>query len=214
MVLNKGKFLIIDITKIIMNGDESILQKIKEEEQRERTFNGLTAKEWTMLSKNVWNDVSSTRSRKHIEHGATYPEKLVNRLIKMYTKEKDLVLDPFLGTGTTFEACINTNRNGIGIELNERFFPHIQEIIDSNNSKESIALRAVNDDCRNILDHVPPKSVQLMVTSPPYANFIQKSVMDREKTHKTSLITHENNSTVNPYSEKKEDFGNLDESLI
>ena len=42
-------------------------KKLKELDQRKRSFNGLTAKEWASLSKNVWDDVSSTRAKKHIE---------------------------------------------------------------------------------------------------------------------------------------------------
>jgi len=182
----------------------------KEAEQREKSFNGLTAKEWTALSKNVWNDVSSPRKRKHLEHGATFPEKLINRLIKIYTKEGDLVLDPFLGTGTTLEACGNTGRKGIGIELNERFIRHALEVIEQSIFTEAHNLKVIQDDCRNLLNYVQKETVQLVVTSPPYANFIQKSVEDREKTHKTSLIRLENKSTVNPYSKKEKDFGNLE----
>lgn len=182
----------------------------KEAEQRQKSFNGLTAREWASLSKNVWNDVSSTRGRKHLEHGATFPEKLVNRLIRMYTKEGDLILDPFLGTGTTLEACRNTNRNGVGIELNERFIPHALEVTKQTTLQMTIFLKVIRDDCRNLLNHIKEESVQLMITSPPYANFIQKSVEDREYTHKTSLIRFENNSTVSQYSTKKEDFGNLE----
>lgn len=181
----------------------------KENEQRRSSFNGLTAREWTLLSKNVWDDVSSARKSKHLEHGATFPEKLVTRLIQMYTKEGDLVFDPFLGTGTTLEACRNSNRNGIGIELNEQFARYSEDIINQASLKRSISLKAVNDDCRRLLEYVKEDSVQLMVTSPPYANFINKSVEDRKNTHKTSLIKTENNSVVKPYSDKKEDFGNL-----
>lgn len=179
-------------------------------EQRERSFNGLTASEWASLSKNVWNDVSSIRSRKHLDHGATFPEKLVNRLILMYTKKKDWVLDPFLGTGTTLEACRNTQRNGIGIELNERFIPYAEEITNQKTITPDIQLKVIKDDCRNLLNHVPKDSIQLMITSPPYANFIHKSMADRKQVHKTSLIKLENKSTVNPYGDKKEDFGNLE----
>lgn len=189
---------------------DKISEKVKEDEQRERSFNGLSAKEWASLSKNVWNDVSSPRAKKHIEHGATFPEKLANRLILMYSKKGDLILDPFLGTGTTLEACKNTQRKGIGIELNERFIPYAKEIIQQKTINSKNELKVIRDDCRNVLKHIQEESVQLMITSPPYANLIQKSVEDREKTHKTSLIKLENNSTVNQYSEKEEDFGNLD----
>ncbi len=55
---------------------------------------------------------------------------------------------------------------------------------------------------------LPPDSIQVTVTSPPYADFIRRSVEDRTKTHKTSRIVEHNNSTVKPYS----DMGNLDYS--
>ena len=46
------------------------------------------------------------KKSKHLDHGATYPEKLCDKVIKMYSNEKDLVLDPFLGTGTTLSSAI------------------------------------------------------------------------------------------------------------
>ena len=85
--------------------DEKITQ------QRAKTFNGLSASEWASLSRSVWNDVSSARQKKHLKHGATYPEKLCDRLISMYSKQGDTVLDPFLGTGTTVVAAVKNNRN-------------------------------------------------------------------------------------------------------
>lgn len=109
------------------DSDENLVEK--EKNQREKSFNGLTAKEWASLSKNVWNDVSSARKGKHLQHGATFPEKMINRIITIYTKKGDFVLDPFLGTGTTLEACRNTERNGIGIELNDKFIPFAKEIL-------------------------------------------------------------------------------------
>lgn len=69
--------------------------------------------------------------------------------------------------------------------------------------------RIINDDCRNILNHVEKESVDFTCTSPPYANFIKISVEDREKVHKNSILAVENNSTVKPYSDEEADFGNL-----
>lgn len=172
--------------------------------QKRRTFNGLSAKEWASLSRNVWNDVSSPRGKKHIDHGATFPVKLAARIITMYTKRGDLVLDPFVGTGTTLEACASTGRKGIGIELNRQFCAMARQGLVS-----CSGVRVVNDDCRNLAAHVAKGSVQLMITSPPYANFIRKSVDDRAKTHKKSLIAAENKSCVKPYSDDPRDFGNL-----
>ena len=43
-------------------------------------------------------------------------------LIEEYSKEGDLILDPFMGSGTTGVSCVNTNRNFIGFELDEKYF--------------------------------------------------------------------------------------------
>lgn len=43
-------------------------------------------------------------------------------MIKTYTNENDVVLDNCMGSGTTGVACVNTNRNFIGMELNENYF--------------------------------------------------------------------------------------------
>ena len=174
-------------------------------------FDGLTPTEWASLSKNVWNDVSSPRNKYQLEHGAVYPLKLADRLIKMYSKEGDTVLDPFLGIGTTLIAAQNLKRHGIGIELNPKFVRTAEKWLDENKGLflNEFNYKIINDDCRNLLQYVKNDSIQLTVTSPPYANFIRKSIKDRATTHKKSVITLENKSTVKPYSEDERDFGNL-----
>lgn len=52
-----------------------------------------------------------------------------------YSKENDLILDPFLGSGTTAIACLNTNRRYIGIEKNERYYKIALERIKNNPRK-------------------------------------------------------------------------------
>ena len=192
-----------------------------EEKAKRLGFNDLTPQEWALLSKNViteddlfnpvWNDLSSPRNDYQKEHGAVFPVKLAERLIKMYSKEGDLILDPFMGIGSTAVAAYGLGRNSVGTELNPKF-----ATIANNWMSETIGLfasdisaRVHNDDCRNLLNYVEANSVQLTVTSPPYADFIQRSVEDRKKTHKSSIIEHENNSTVKQYSEEDNDFGNL-----
>jgi DNA modification methylase len=181
----------------------------KETDQKTKTFNGLTAREWTTLSRNVWNDVSSSRKKHHLQHGATYPKALTDRLITMYSREGDLVFDPFLGTGTTLLSAKSLNRNGIGIELSDEFFKYASEQLNESSLFESMNIQIYHDDCRNMEKYLEDNSIQVSVTSPPYADFIQKSLQDREKAHKTSKIKLENNSTVRQYTELDNDFGNL-----
>lgn len=180
-------------------------------------FNGLTATEWASLSTNVWSDLSSPRQARHKEHGAVFPLKLADRIVKMYSAPGDLVFDPFNGIGTTILASKRLGRNGVGIELNPRFVEMTNEwLAESDNelipSSGSAAVH--QDDCRNMAKYLEPGSVALTVTSPPYANFIQRSIADREKTHKKSRIVFENKSVVKQYSEHESDFGNLDYDLF
>lgn len=188
----------------------------KEKLQRSKSFNGLTAKEWAKLSRNVWNDLSSPREPHHLKHGAVFPLKLAERIITMYSKKGDLVFDPFVGTGTTVIAAYRLERSGIGIELSKDFagvanswLKEIQGGLFNHLEKQPLIYKIYQDDCRNLNKYLKKSSVQLTFTSPPYADFIQKSIKDRQKTHKKSKIALENNSVVKQYSKSPDDFGNL-----
>lgn len=73
---------------------------------------------------NVWTDVNFRE--KNRVHPAQKPEFLMNRLIKTYSDENDVVLDPFSGSGTTLYVANNLNRYYIGIEENEDYFQLIK----------------------------------------------------------------------------------------
>lgn len=54
----------------------------------------------------------------------------IEQYLKLHSKENDVVLDPFMGSGTTGIACVNTNRRFIGIELDENYFNIAKKRID------------------------------------------------------------------------------------
>jgi len=98
------------------------------EEQYDRTDKRLFSlpnnksdyKRWT----NVWVDIKEMAGGMKSNpygHFCAKPVDLIERIIMAHTKENDVVLDCFLGSGTTAIACINTGRNFIGIEKEEKY---------------------------------------------------------------------------------------------
>ena len=78
----------------------------------------------------LWEFVPETKAKK-IGHPAPFPEELPKRLIKMNTYIGDIVLDPFMGSGTTGIACKKFNREFIGIELDKIYFEIAKERINN-----------------------------------------------------------------------------------
>lgn len=70
-------------------------------------------------------------------HPTQKPVALLEYLIKTYTNENDIVLDNCMGSGSTGLACVNTNRNFIGIEKDERYFEIACERINNIKNKLS-----------------------------------------------------------------------------
>ena len=72
--------------------------------------------------KDVWNLTSPSKNEKAFgKHPTQKPIKLLNRLILAATQKKDVILDPFNGSGTTGVSTVNLERSYIGIEQNKEF---------------------------------------------------------------------------------------------
>lgn len=69
---------------------------------------------------NVWEQ--SPERKNETNHPAPFPVRLAQDHIVSWSNEDDVILDPFMGSGTTGVACKNLNRNFIGIELDENYF--------------------------------------------------------------------------------------------
>ena len=70
---------------------------------------------------------SKKEKGEHNTHITVKPIKLMEHLVKLFTKKNALVLDPFMGSGTTLLACKNNERKCIGIEMNEEYFQICKE---------------------------------------------------------------------------------------
>jgi len=80
-------------------------------------------------NKDVWvfPKPQSNYSKDKKYHSTQKPLELISRIIKMFSNEGDVVLDAFLGSGTTMVACRNLKRNCIGIEINPSYIKICKE---------------------------------------------------------------------------------------
>lgn len=95
-------------------------------------------------------------------------------LILKYTKEGDIVLDPFCGSGTTIIECKLLNRKGIGIDINEESLKLTKNRLDFNyeNTYEPKLIKANSINLQNI---IPDNKIDFIFAHPPYANVIKYS---------------------------------------
>lgn len=92
----------------------------------------MTRDEFLELTKSVWT--FGAESAKRVGHPAPFPVELPLRCIKLYTFENDVVLDPFIGSGTTAVACLMSNRRLVGYDTEEEYVKlaekRIEEILN------------------------------------------------------------------------------------
>lgn len=99
---------------------------------RERTYKEFIINK-QKIDNNIWEFAVSQNKTKH---PAVFPIELPLRHIQSWSNEGDIVLDPFMGSGTTGVACKELNRNFIGIELDEKYFNIAKERINNTVRKD------------------------------------------------------------------------------
>jgi len=124
-------------------------------EKRNRNQSALFWEERNIWFSDIWQDLKGTGQKLNLantrERSGAFPFELAYRLINMYSVKDDLVLDPFLGTGTTTLAAMTSSRNSIGFEIDPRF----QEIISTAATKiVSLANRYQQNRLADHLDFV------------------------------------------------------------
>jgi site-specific DNA-methyltransferase (adenine-specific) len=74
------------------------------------------------IAGNVWSIPSASAFAERFDHPAIFPTKLARLHLVSWTSEGDTIFDPFMGSGTTGVACVQTGRNFIGCEIDEGYF--------------------------------------------------------------------------------------------
>jgi DNA modification methylase len=177
-------------------------------------LNELTAMEWLPETVSVWvqKGLGALHPDAQIErqHPATFSFTDVARLIKFFTKRNAVVLDPFVGVGSTLKACALHERIGIGIELNPRYIQLTHERLLRelpNHIASNHRQRVIQGDARVVLPQLRENSVDFVVTSPPYGNILHK------QDHKARQERIANGLDTR-YSDDIRDLGNINNYQI
>lgn len=83
-------------------------------------INKLEGKQWLQYSFSIWKDIQKNKEEWKLKHPAMFPVMLVERLIDVFTNSTNqVILDPFMGSGSTLIAAQNKGLKSIGFEINK-----------------------------------------------------------------------------------------------
>lgn len=159
-------------------------------------FNDLNLDNWReteILTDSLWLIPERDKSGKHngFYHGNFIPQ-IPHQLILRYTKENEVVFDPFLGSGTTAYEAERLSRNFIGVDIQKKLVEYVSKNIDpKNNFSDLIAGDSTKietfEKVKEILQDHKKKNVQLAILHPPYANIIKFSDLNEDLSNTKSL---------------------------
>ena len=144
-------------------------------------LNDLTAKEWITRTVSVFVQKGLGKNSEEAKYEKLHPAPFsfqdVSRFIEFFTKKGDLVLDPFVGVGSTLKAAALLERRSVGIELNRKFVELARKRLKAEVPHEILAssvCEVVQGDIREELIKIADMSVDFIVTSPPYWGILDK----------------------------------------
>jgi DNA modification methylase len=171
-------------------------------------INCLTAKEWIKAQIGVWQFNYEARDIRDREvHPATFPISLAKKVISLFTHKGELVLDPFVGSGTTLVAAHDLERNAVGFDLNEKYCETSSRRLSQKKLVSTTHQVVVCDDARNIAEYLEPATVSLVLTSPPYANLLNRPRLNKSRRGQDRL--GKQYLKVEQYSQDSRDLGTL-----
>lgn len=182
----------------------------------ENQLNDLGKKEWLKFSKSWFIHSPKPRDKTKLLHPASFPESLAMDFIRFFTKKGQLVLDPFLGSGSTLLACIELERSGVGVEVVKKWVDVAMKRLEIPLSQrkgmekfnkilgkdvKEIMIKVIHGDSRKLTEiwkehNLPP--ADYCFTSPPYWKLLKKPYRPKK-------------GLQVGYSEDPNDIGNIED---
>ena len=164
----------------------SKMQKTEAKLSPHNKLNDLTGREWIKFTKSWFIHRPERRADAKILHPASFPESLAKEFILFFTKRGDTVVDPFLGTGSSLVACLETGRNGFGIEVMEKYSSIAESRlrIVAGEADSPSTVKVLHGDSKHLGGLWAREKMGLAdycITSPPYWNQLKRSDLRQKK---------------------------------
>jgi DNA modification methylase len=171
-------------------------------------INCLTAKEWVKSQVAIQTFYYEGRDVRDKDiHPAVFPIALPAHFIRLFTHEGELVLDPFVGIGTTLIAARDLNRNAVGFDLKKEYTDFAKKRLSQTTLMGNTQQILICDDAVNIHQYLKSETVSLCITSPPYANMLNHQRLN--KSIRGNLRENKHYRKVQQYSTDPRDLGQM-----
>jgi len=171
-------------------------------------LNDLNGTDWIKNTVSIWYQRGLGKNHPDTKyekmHPAPFAYLMIERLLLFFTKKGNLILDPFMGVGSTLKACALNNRKGVGIELIKKWADIAskrleEETLDSDDQK------IIHGDSREELKKFDDNYIDFIVTSPPYW-----SILNKKPDHRVLEERVQHGYDTN-YSDDENDLGNIED---
>lgn len=108
-----------DVHEYILIFSKGNYKRERNKDEMEFRKDSISKEEFIEWTKSIWT--MNTESAKRIGHPAPFPEELPHRLINLFSFTNDIIVDPFIGSGTTAVAAIKNGRNFVGYEISKEY---------------------------------------------------------------------------------------------
>ncbi len=183
---------------------------------RENKLNDLSGTEWIKFTKSWFIHRPEPRGDQKIRHPASFPESLVREFVLFFTKKGQLVVDPFLGTGSTVVASMEADRAGVGFEIVDKYAEisrkRVEEVLNGKRGRTLLTgekvpwadvIHANSKDISKIWKEKGFPHADYCITSPPYWNQLKRNHIRQKDRVEKGLDT--------VYSSDSADIGNIDD---
>jgi DNA modification methylase len=170
-------------------------------------LNNLSPKEWLKFQKSWFIHNPPPRRKSVLRHPAKFPETLMQEFVEFFTKSRQTVLDPMVGTGSTLIACLRSGRHAIGIELNPTYADIARDLVKEEQATlgktaADLNIEVITGDAAHITDYNLPV-IDYVLTSPPYWNMLHARGAETQRKRTSS----QNLDVI--YSDDPADVGNI-----